>query len=34
MAECILQGPGNFKTFHDLPYDYSPLDLMVFEDPL
>ena len=24
MAECILQGPGNFKTFHDLPYGYSP----------
>ena len=29
MAECILQGPGNSKTFQDLP-----LDGMVFQDLL
>lgn len=27
MAECILQGPGNFKTFLDLPLWLLPLDL-------
>ena len=24
MAECVLQGPGNFKTFHDRLLTTSP----------